>query len=103
MKKIFFKKLKAAFSELESLGWFAKGGFADCMSCSWAEIDDETAKKAVFYHQQDYESYKFHKGTYLAFSQELTDDELDELKNIIEKHDLVFNWDGNRDNRILVQ
>ena len=45
--------LRTAFNALRKNGYVAEQNFTCCQTCGWAELTDEQAKKAVFYHRQD--------------------------------------------------
>ncbi len=89
--------LTKAFKELRKAGYFAKQNHTCCQSCGWAEVPDDKAEKAVFYHNQDHQSYKEGGDLYLAWA---GDGKL--ICDILRDHGLVVEWEGTPDRRICI-
>ncbi len=88
-------KLTKAFKELRRKGYFARQNFLCCQSCGWAEMTDEQAEKAVFYHQQDNDYLKETGSCHLAWS---GDGQL--IVDILVKNGIEVDWDGSNNKRI---
>lgn len=89
--------LTKAFKELRKHGYFARQNFTCCQSCGWAEVPDDKGDKAVFYHNQDYQSYKEGGDLYLAWS---GDGNL--ICSVLRENGLDVEWEGTPDVRIRV-
>lgn len=89
--------LSKAFVELRRNGYFARQKFMCCQSCGWAALSDEEAKKAVFYHNQDYIDLKNGDDLYLAWS---GDGEF--ICDTLESFGMNVKWDGDNSDRIMV-
>jgi hypothetical protein len=92
------KKLNTAFRQLRKSGYFAQQNFWCCQTCGWADVPDEYANKAVFYHRQDTPNIEKNNSVYLAWA-----GDGEEICNIFRENGLIVVWDGSSDNRILVQ
>jgi hypothetical protein len=68
-----------------------------CQSCGWSALSDEEAKKAVFYHNQDYIDLKNGDDLYLAWS---GDGEF--ICDTLESFGMKVKWDGDNSDRIMV-
>ena len=88
-------KLTKAFKELRKQGYFARQNFWCCQSCAWADMTDEQADKAVFYHAQDNDNLKENGSCHLAWS---GDGKL--IVDILEKNGIEVDWDGSDNKRI---
>lgn len=103
MEKLSTKqKINNAFRELRKNGYFAKQDFWCCQTCAWNAITDEQAKKAVFYHKQDTESFdksrkELKHPLALAWS-----GDCEEIVKILRKHDLKVFHDGDPEKRIFI-
>ena len=89
--------LSKAFVEFRRNGYFAKQNFMCCQSCAWSELTAEQGKKAVFYHNQDYQDLKNGDDLYLAWA---GDGEF--ICETLERFGMVVKWDGNSSDRIMV-
>ena len=89
--------LSKAFSALRKQGYFARQNFMCCQSCAWAEIPDEKAKKAVFYHKQDNDDAKAGRPFYLAWS-----GDGNEIVEILKQNGVETEWGGGETTRIKV-
>jgi hypothetical protein len=96
------EKLNKAFRELRKLGYTAKQNFMCCQNCAWHALSDEEAKKAVFYHRQDSDSWgsygKLDDDLYLAWSGNAA-----EIVAVLRKHGLLVAHDGSANQRIVIQ
>jgi hypothetical protein len=98
------EKVNQAFKLLRKAGYIAKQDFWCCQSCGWAAIhkDYPDAEKIVFYHNQDNEAWNKDKELdhplYLAWA-----GDGGEIVNIIKSVGLSVEWDGSKDNRIMIQ
>lgn len=89
--------LSLAFAKLRKQGYFAKQNFMCCQSCGWAELSDEQAEKAVFYHNQDYRDFRNGGDIYLSWSGNGY-----EIKSTLESFGLRVDWDGESSKRIVI-
>lgn len=89
--------LTKAFKELRKHGYFARQNFTCCQSCGWAEVPEDKSDTAVFYHNQDYQSYKEGGDLYLAWS---GDGNL--ICSVLRENGLDVEWEGTPDVRIRV-
>jgi|Laugresu1bdmlbsd_1035121.scaffolds.fasta_scaffold00478_19 hypothetical protein len=89
--------LTKAFKELRMHGYFARQNFTCCQSCGWAEVPEDKGDKAVFYHNQDYQSMKEGGDLYLAWS---GDGNL--ICNVLRENGMEVRWDGTSATRICV-
>lgn len=89
--------LTVAFRELRKLGYFARQNFLCCQTCAWADVPDDKANKAVFYHRQDADDLEKRGRCYLAWS-----GDGNEIVSVLQKHGLKTEWDGKETTRILV-
>lgn len=85
-----------AFKTLRRQGYFARQSHTCCSSCGWAEVPDEKAGKAVFYHRQDADGLDRGR-VHLAWSGNGT-----EICKAFKDLGLVTNWDGSAATRIEV-
>lgn len=92
------KKLNAAFRALRKVGYTAKQNFWCCQNCAWHALTDEEADKAVFYHQQDNDTFKETGECYLAWSGNGA-----EIVGILEEAGLTVTWNGSDTQRIMVK
>ena len=97
-------KIRKAFDELRKLGWFARQGFWCCQTCGCAAVPESYNNKFVFYHKQDAESINDNgdldeHGMYLTHGEGGNGTEIMEILN---KHGLNVEWNGNNATRILV-
>ena len=89
-------KLSQAFADLIKLGYFAKQNHTCCNTCGWAEVPDEQANKAVFYHAQS--NIGLEKGQfYLNWSGDGK-----EICYVFENNGIETEWDGNPDLKIMI-
>ncbi len=86
-----------SFKELRSIGYFARQNFTCCQSCGWAEVPEDKSERAVFYHNQDYRSYKDGGDLYLAWA-----GDGDEICDILRGNGLEVEWEGSKDTRIRI-
>lgn len=91
------EKISNAFRELRRLGYFARQNFMCCQTCGWAEVPEDKADKAVFYHHQDKERLDREGKLYLNWS---GDGNL--IKSVFEKCGLKVEWNGTDSTRIKV-
>lgn len=90
-------KLTNAFKELRKLGYFARQNWKCCQTCGWAEVPDDRSDRAVFYHAQDKATLDKQDYCYLAW-----DGDGQEIVAVLEKHNLIVNWNGSENTRIKV-
>jgi hypothetical protein len=108
-----YDKLQAIFASLESQGIVCREDFTCCMTCGFAEIQDEVeearaAGKKVrgitFFHQQDTESAVEGGGVYLAYDsveEGLSQEEVGKMiAAAIKAGGLSTQWDGDTRRRI---
>ena len=91
------KPLTLAFKELRKLGYFARQNFWCCQSCAWSAMNDEEAKKTVFYHRQDAYNLKEDGNCYLAWSGNGK-----EIVSVFNKHGIETDWDESPNTRIKI-
>ena len=103
------QRLKKAFAELESKGYFAAMHYQCCQSCGWAAVP-EGKDKVVFYHDQDSFAFGYpemgddynnpgnlqHK-LYLAWSGDAA-----EIIKVLADHGLETEWGGSEKTRIAI-
>ncbi len=89
--------LSKAFSELRKNGYVAKQNFLCCQSCGWAALNDDEAKNAVFYHNQDHRDFKQGCDLYLAWS-----GDGNYIAETLIRFGMHINWDGTPNTRIAV-
>ena len=87
--------LRKAFRALRKNGYFARMNFWCCQTCGWSEVPDEKSDKVVFFHNQDNDTLKYNGYTYLDWG-----GDGNELKTILEAHDIGVEWDGSNVTRI---
>jgi hypothetical protein len=98
-------RIRMAFNELRETGWFARMNFFCCQTCGCAAVPESYNNKFVFYHAQDAESINDNgdldeHGMYLSHGEGGNGTEIMEILN---KHGLNVEWNGNNDTRILVK
>lgn len=91
------KILTKAFRELRKAGYFAKQNFWCCQSCAWADIPDDKAGKAVFYHAQDNSELRKTGSCHLAWS-----GDANEIIKILNDNGVKTSWDGSENKRIKI-
>ena len=91
------ERINNAFKELRKLGYFARQNFMCCQTCGWAEVPDDKANRAVFYHRQDTEHFNRNGELYLAW-----DGDGNEIIKTFQSVGLTTEWDGSSDTRIKV-
>ncbi len=87
--------LREAFRTFRKNGYFARMNFWCCQTCGWSEVPDEKSDKVVFFHNQDNDTLKDNGYTYLAWA-----GDGNEIKTILEAHDIEVEWDGSDGTRI---
>ena len=91
------KMVNDGFKKLNEAGYHALQDHMCCMSCGWANIPDDKADKAVFYHNQDTERFKESGRIYLTWS-----GDGNEIKSILESVGLIVTWDGTESKKIMI-
>lgn len=94
----FISKIEYAFETLRDRGYICEHNFWCCQSCGWAALDDEAAKKAVFYHAQDMDDIKKFGTCHLCWS-----GDGEEILSALEEAGLGVTWDGTEDQRFCVR
>ena len=89
--------LDNAFRALREKGYFAKRNVACCQSCSWAEIPDEQADKAVFTHEQTEDNIENSGRGFLHWAGDGA-----EITEVLKDNGVSFDWDGSEDTAIKV-
>lgn len=89
--------LDRAFVELREKGYFAQRNVACCQSCSWAEIPDEQADKAVFTHEQTEDRISENGVGFLHWAGNGA-----EIVEVLEANGVEVEWDGSEDTAIKV-
>lgn len=92
------EKLNTAFVNLRKAGYFARQNWQCCQTCGWAAIDDEKAKKAVFYHNQDFHNLKDSNACYISWSGDGK-----EIVKILNDNGILTDWNGSENTRILLK
>ena len=100
------KRISNAFKELRKRGWFARSNFWCCQSCGCAAVPNSFKNKFVFYHKQDAASFDKSgnltgDGRQMYLSHGCGGNGF-EVVAILNKHDLLADWDGNNDKRISI-
>ena len=90
--------LSKAFAELRKNGYFAKQNYFCCQSCGWASMSEKESENAVFYHNQDYQSFKKGEDLYLAWS-----GDGNFITKTLTKFGMIVEWDGTPNTRIVVR
>jgi len=89
--------LKKAFVNLRKAGYFARMNFWCCTSCAAAAVPEDKSEKAVYYHSQDKEGLDKNGEVYLGWAGDAS-----EIIGILTKMGLWVQWEGTKDNKILV-
>jgi len=114
-------KVRSSFAELRKKGYLARMNHLCCQNCAGYDLACVAEKKkdkgievrgCVFYHRQDEETWRKYNKLYLAYgilgTQKHGDigiptvDQGHEIKEVLEKHGLIVEWDGDEDQRIYV-
>jgi len=90
--------LKKAFANLRKAGYFARMNFMCCTGCAAAAVPEDKSEKAVFYHSQDTEGLDQHGEVYLGWAGDAS-----EIIGILSKLGMWVQWEGTKDNKILVK
>jgi hypothetical protein len=98
-------RIRMAFNELRKTGWFARMNFHCCQTCGCYAVPKSYNNKFVFYHRQDAEAINDNgdlneDGMYMTHGEGGNGTEIMEVLN---KHGLNVEWNGNNDTRILVK
>lgn len=88
------EKLTVAFKALRKTGYVARKSFWCCQSCAWSALDEDKAKKAVFYHRQDAADMRRGNGVHLAWAGDGK-----EIAGILKEAGIEFEWDGSTNKR----
>lgn len=91
------KRIAEAFTELRSLGYFARQNFKCCCDCGWYGVPIEKIDKAIFYHRQDNNDLIKEGKCYLSWT-----GNGNEIVLILNKHGIHTEWDGSIDKRIMI-
>lgn len=92
------KLVNKAFRELRKLGYVAYQNFWCCSNCAWSALNDEEAKKAVFYHSQDNDTMLKMGKLWLSWS-----GDGEEICKVLRDCGLKsVEWDGSENKRILI-
>ena len=92
------ENLNKAFKALRKLGYFARQNFWCCQNCAWSALTDEQAKKAVFYHYQDWTDLKHSRSCCLACS-----GDGQEIIKVLNENGVHTEWDGSENKRIRIR
>lgn len=108
----FGNRLNRAFKELESKGIMARQNYACCMSCGFAEMENEIDASGeswigmVFYHHQDNDSRKKGLDFHLAYDSNNPDISQEEIGKMVceslKNNGIEFEWNNNPKSRIMV-
>lgn len=97
MTKITRERLTKAFRALRKEGYTARQNFWCCQTCAWADLTEEQAERAVFYHAQDRTRLNETGRVMLAWSGDAA-----VLRRHLEAAGLTVVHDGSRERRIEV-
>jgi hypothetical protein len=111
------RKLMGAFRELGKLGVVARHNFLCCRSCAIAELNElilrkvasgKEVKGGVFYHMQDTDNFLEGADLPIRYFEATDDDDVrasslpvedlgDLVCEVLSRHDLAVEWNGNPD------
>ena len=91
------ERVKAAFKELEALGYEACGNCGCCASCVHGAMTDAGVEKYVVYHTQSAEHLSEKGQVYLNWQ-----GDAEEIIRVLAMHGLNPEWDGRDDRNILI-
>jgi hypothetical protein len=91
-------KINKALQTLDREGYFTSRWLADCRTCGWAQIDDVTAKKAVFTTDQSEDSAKKDGALYFDWAGNGK-----KISKAFTDQGLTVEWNGKKTMRIIVK
>ena len=89
--------VSAAFRDLESLGYFARGDWTCCNTCGVAAVPEHYADRFVFYHAQSADDLRERGEVWLNWA---GDAEL--IIRALRRQGLTVEWNGNPNRKIHV-
>tara|TARA_R100000995_G_scaffold35555_1_gene16266 strand:- start:29695 stop:30081 length:387 start_codon:yes stop_codon:yes gene_type:complete len=92
-----YPRIRAAFKDLRSHGYFSRMNFWCCQTCGWDAVPKGKHEKVVFFHSQDDHNLRSEKECFLSWA-----GDGDFIVEILSKYGLEPVWDGTGAKRIKI-